>query len=77
MNRLALAIVLLATFAAAQAMPPQASSAGIEQVLLQADRDFARDTAHLRLEGWMAYMADDALLFSSKPIVGKDAIRAY
>lgn len=46
-----------------------------EQVLVQADRDFQRATASKRLEGWMQYMAPDAVLISGKPAVGTDAIR--
>ncbi len=46
-----------------------------EQVLVNADREFARAVAARRLEGWMEYMADDAVLFSGKPVVGTAAIR--
>ncbi len=83
MKQLAATVFLLAAIAAAQTTlpaPPKSASlaeSGGPAVLLQADRAFARDTASLRLEGWMAHMADDAVLFSSKPIIGKDAIRAH
>ena len=83
MKRALLALLALTLFATAQtSSKPQpkakapAKQSG-QQLLLQADRAFARDTAAIRLEGWMAYMADDAVLFSDKPVVGKDAIRAF
>jgi ketosteroid isomerase-like protein len=74
--------LLISAIAAAQtaqqpATPAKSPDKPNEEVLLSADRAFNDDTATRRLEGWMAYMADDAVLFSSKPMVGKDAIRAY
>lgn len=48
-----------------------------EAALLRADRDFQKATAERRLEGWMDYMADDAVLFTGKPVVGKAAIREF
>ncbi len=60
-----LTLLLSATLCAAQA--PAA--------LMQADRDFARATAEKGLEGWMSFMADNAVLLRAQPVVGKDAIR--
>lgn len=81
MKRVLLALFALSLFATAQTSPhPKAKAPAKlsgQQLLLQADRAFARDTAAKRLEGWMEYMAEDAILFSDKPVVGKDAIRAF
>jgi ketosteroid isomerase-like protein len=56
---------------------PRQEQLGPEQVLLKADRAFCQATAQHRLEGWMQYMADDAVLFSARPVVGKAAIREF
>ena len=75
MKRVLVLLLLIATMASAQTTrksPPPG-----EQLLLDADRSFYRETAKRRLDGWMDYMADDAVLFSAKPVVGKDAIRAF
>jgi len=81
MKRVLLALLALTLFATAQTSPQPKAKAPAklsgQQLLLKADRAFARDTAAKRLDGWMLYMADDAVLFSDKPVVGKDAIRAY
>ena len=81
MKRALLALFALTLFATAQTSPrPKAKAPAKlsgQQLLLQADRAFARDTVAKRLEGWMAYMAEDAILFSDKPVVGTDAIRAF
>jgi len=53
------------------------AQSGPEQALLRADREFAQATAQRRLQGWMEYMAEDAVLFSAKPVVGKAAIREF
>ncbi len=69
MKRLALVVLLLAaTLAAAQDKPAAA--------LLQADRDFARAVATKGVDGWMEFMAENAVRLGSPPDVGKDAIRA-
>ena len=71
-------LLLLTTFCCAQSVPAEKPAAvAPEQVLLQADRDFAQATAQRRLAGWMEFMAEDAVLFSGKPVVGKEAIRAF
>ncbi len=44
-------------------------------VLLKADRDFARAVARNGLEGWMSYMADNAVILRHQPFVGREAIR--
>ena len=83
MKRVLLALLALTLFATAQTsskpQPKAKAPAKVsgQQLLLKADRAFARETAVKRLEGWMAYMADDAVLFSDKPVVGADAIRAF
>jgi ketosteroid isomerase-like protein len=48
---------------------------GGEVALLQADRDFNQATGERGLEGWMAFMADDAVLLRGKPVTGKEAVR--
>jgi ketosteroid isomerase-like protein len=81
MKRALLALFALSLFATAQTSPQPKAKAPAklsgQQLLLQADRAFSRDTVAKRLEGWMGYMAEDAVLFSDKPVVGKDAIRAF
>ena len=83
MKRVLIAVLALTVFATAQipSKPQPKANAPTklsgQQLLLKADRAFARDTAVKRLEGWMAYMAEDAVLFSDKPVVGTDAIRAF
>jgi ketosteroid isomerase-like protein len=83
MRRVLLALLALTLFATAQTsskpQPKTNAPAKLpgQEILLQADRDFSRDTVAKRLEGWMAYMAEDAVLFSDKPVIGADAIRAF
>ena len=50
-------------------------SAGAE-VLMQADRDFAKATAERRLQGWLEYFAEDGVSLANQPAVGREAIRA-
>src|SRR6185312_424748 len=45
-------------------------------LLMQADRDFAKATAEKGLDGWMAYMAPNAVDLTAEPLVGLDQIRA-
>jgi ketosteroid isomerase-like protein len=74
------ALVLLAGVSFAQTVPPPKPAdtpQSPEQLLLKADRDFNQAVAQRRLEGWMEYMADNAVLFSAKPVVGKAAIRDF
>lgn len=77
--KIALVLLLTAVSFAQTASSPKPADApqAPEQVLLKADRDFAQATAQRRLEGWMEYMAEDAVLFSAKPVVGKSAIRDF
>ena len=44
-------------------------------VLMQADRDFAKATAAKRLDGWMSFMAPNAVLLRAEPLVGLDQIK--
>lgn len=46
------------------------------QPLMQADRDFAKATAEKGVDGWMAYMAPNAVDLTDGPLVGLDQIRA-
>jgi ketosteroid isomerase-like protein len=52
-----------------------ALAAGPEDVLLQADRDFNQATQEKHLEGWMSYMADNVVISTGTPVVGKEAVR--
>jgi ketosteroid isomerase-like protein len=45
-------------------------------VLLQADRDFAKATAEKGVDGWMSYMAPGAVLLGTQPKITPEAIRA-
>ena len=45
-------------------------------VLMQADRDFAKATATKHLDGWMAFMAPNAVLLRAEPLVGLEQISA-
>jgi uncharacterized protein (TIGR02246 family) len=40
------------------------------------DREFARATPTKRLEGWMTYMAPNAVLLRAEPLAGLEQIRA-
>ena len=66
--RLALCVALLSAFAFA------ADRDAI--ILMQADRDFAKATAAKRLQGWMAFMAPNAVLLRAEPLVGLEQISA-
>ena len=45
---------------------------------MDADRAFNQATQAKRLEGWMAYMAENVVLFGvNPPVVGKDAVRTF
>jgi ketosteroid isomerase-like protein len=46
------------------------------QLLIQADRDFAKATAERGVEGWMAFMAPNAVDLTGEVQVGPDQIRA-
>ena len=45
-------------------------------VLMQAERDFAKATADRGVDGWMEFMAPNAVELSAEPLVGLDQIRA-
>ncbi len=45
-------------------------------VLLQAERAFAKATAERGVDGWMEFMAPNAVELSAEPLVGLDQIRA-
>ena len=46
-----------------------------EDALIQADRDFAKQTAAHRLDGWMSVFTNKSVLFSENPVIGTDEIR--
>jgi ketosteroid isomerase-like protein len=46
------------------------------KVLLQAERAFAKATAERGVDGWMEFMAPNAVELSAEPLVGLDQIRA-
>jgi len=45
-------------------------------VLMQAERAFAKATAERGVDGWMEFMAPNAVVLSAEPLVGLDQIRA-
>jgi len=45
-------------------------------VLMQAERAFAKATAERGVDGWMEFMAPNAVELSAEPLVGLDQIRA-
>ncbi|MBZ5526119.1 MAG: DUF4440 domain-containing protein [Acidobacteriia bacterium] len=51
---------------------------GVEMEVRDADLQFARETAARRLEGWMDFFADDAVVIAAgKTVEGKQAIREF
>ena len=48
-----------------------------EDVLIQADKDFAKAFAANHVEGWTQYAADDGVMLHEPPVVGKDAVRKF
>jgi len=46
-----------------------------EDVLMKADRDFCKDVAAKRLEGWMAWMAPNVVTFGGQGFKGLDEVR--
>ena len=66
--RLSVCIALLSTIALAADRDTS--------VLMQAERDFAKATAAKRLEGWMSFMAPNAVLLRAEPLVGLEQIKA-
>lgn len=54
---------------------PAPNLAAAEQQIMEADRNFNRATAQRRAEGWLEFMADNAVILRATPLVGKEAIR--
>jgi hypothetical protein len=46
------------------------------KVLMQAERAFAKATAERGIDGWIEFMAPNAVELSAEPLVGLDQIRA-
>ncbi len=46
------------------------------KVLIEAEHDFAKATAERGIDGWMEFMAPNAVELSAEPLVGLDQIRA-
>jgi ketosteroid isomerase-like protein len=46
------------------------------QVLIDAERAFAKATAERGIDGWMEFMAPNAVELGAEPLVGLDQIRA-
>ena len=69
MRFIGLACALFLLVGAATAQRP-------EDALIQADREFAKQTAAHRLDGWMTVFTNKSVLFSENPVIGVDAIRA-
>ena len=46
------------------------------KVLMQAERAFAKATAERGVDGWMEFMAPNAVELEAEPLVGLDQIRA-
>jgi ketosteroid isomerase-like protein len=63
-----LCVLLLAGMAFAAERDPN--------VLMQAERAFAKATAERGVDGWMEFMAPNAVELSAEPLVGLDQIRA-
>jgi ketosteroid isomerase-like protein len=71
------AFILLASCLLVPSLSAQSSPASAgEETLLKADRDFNQATKDHGFEGWMQFMADDVILLRSKPVFGKEAVRA-
>ncbi len=64
--RLSFCLILLATFAFA---------ADDASLLMKLDRDFATDFAAKGIDGWIAYMAPNAVEISPEPLVGTEQMR--
>ena len=46
------------------------------KVLMDAERAFAKATAERGIDGWMEFMAPNAVVLGAEPLVGLDQIRA-
>jgi ketosteroid isomerase-like protein len=65
--RILLCICILSAMSFAQDRDPN--------VLMQAERAFAKATAERGVDGWMEFMAPNAVELSAEPLVGLDQIR--
>src|ERR1035441_8848889 len=63
-----LSLVLLSAFSFAADRDPN--------VLMEVERAFAQATAERGVDGWMDFMAPNAVELSAEPLVGLDQIRA-
>ncbi len=61
-------VLILLTCCVALAQKP-------EDALMQADRDFCKDVAAKRLEGWMSWMAPNVVTFGGPGFKGLDEVR--
>ncbi len=77
MNRtLGTALVLITTLTLACGSPAGIDEAAEREALMQADRDFAADTAARGGDGWADWFAEDGLQFpSTGRVEGREAIR--
>ncbi len=76
MRTLVITLLLSAALFAQTPRPQVAEDNSAASVLMQADTDFCTAVQARGLEGWMEYMADDAVIQREKPYVGREAIRA-
>lgn len=68
-----LTAILLGVFS----MPLIATAADRDtDALVQADKDFAKATVVKGIDGWMQFMAPNAVLLRAEPLVGVEQIRA-
>jgi ketosteroid isomerase-like protein len=75
MNRVASACIVLG-FAAAVSCTRLPNREKGKEALLQADRDFAAETARRGAEGWADFFTEDGVMFLQKGYVeGREAIR--
>ncbi len=52
---------------------------GVSAFLIDADREFDAATSRSGLDGWLAYIADDAMMLPAggEAVIGRDAIQKY
>ena len=72
MNRF---VLVLAAVVASAAMVCSAADRDTK-VLMDAERAFAKATAERGIDGWMEFMAPNAVELSAEPLVGLEQIRA-
>lgn len=74
--RLSIAGLVLAAGCAAPPAEPRLDLVAVERELMEADRDFARETAARGVDGWVEAFAEDGKMMSGGPIIeGHAAIR--